>query len=240
MATAKQILLDAEDLDAYRASCAASVPNALARQNHQYLPYFLPPKDADRLRSKVFQTQLLNGCDVVVLHSSADNGYPHTRPTAVICLPDSFVTSSTDAQLTETLAHEAMHVHQRRYPELWKTKCKQEGWTPIPTGSIPKRFRDQCRLNPDTFYDTPFWAWDTHHVPLPMFTSMQPTGLADVRIEWLDLRTGALFHDAPKSFTTKYGNPSQPEHPYEIYAIKYAAQGITTQNALYLKLINPE
>jgi hypothetical protein len=41
----------------------------------------------------------------------------------------------------------------------------------------------------------------------------------DVVIEWLDLRIGSLFHEAPKEFREKYGSTiHQPEHPYEIYA----------------------
>jgi hypothetical protein len=111
-----------------------------------------------------------------------------------------------------------------------------EGWTPVPTEEIPKRFRDKCRINPDTMA-CPFWAWDSYNVPLPMFKSESPSSLGDVRIEWLDTRTGAIFHDPPSSFVSKYGSPSQPEHPYEIYAVIFASEGISSEMALYAKLI---
>jgi hypothetical protein len=73
-----------------------------------------------------------------------------------------------------------------------------------------------------------------------MFKNAESLRLSDVNIEWLDRRTGAIFHEPPKSFTEKYGSPSQPEHPYEIYAVKYAAAGISSHNVLYNKLVTPD
>jgi len=236
--SATTILARAETLDGYRKKCGESSVNAAARKGEQYAAFFVSQEESARLRNEVFKIDLLNGADVVVVHSSADNGYPHTRPKAVVCLPDTFITSSSNEALAETLRHEAMHIHQRKFPDLWKQKCIQEGWTPVPIDNVPKRFRDQCRINPDTMA-CPFWAWDKYSVPLPMFKSESPSNLGDVRIEWLDTRTGALFHDPPSSFVTKYGSPSQPEHPFEIYAVIFASEGISTHKALYLKLIMP-
>lgn len=116
--------------------------------------------------------------------------------------------------------------------------CIKEGWKPVSAHLVPQRFREQCRINPDTFYTDQFWAWDSYHVPLPMFKNESPSGLGDVRIEWLDTRTGAIFHDPPSSFTKKYGSPSQPEHPYEIYAVKYADEGLSSNLAVNDKLMN--
>lgn len=237
MSTAKKILESAENKDGYRAACAASVPNSSARHKDQYLPYFLSPEHAETLRNEVFHIDLLNGADVVVMHSSADNGYPHTRPNAVLCLPQGSVSGPPVEVLRNTLCHEAMHIHQRRYPALWKNKCIKEGWTPIPTENIPKRFRDQCRINPDTFYETPFWAWESYHVPMPMFKDSKPMSLEDVRIEWLDIRTNAIFHDPPPSFLATFGVHSQPEHPYEIYAVNYANEGLSSNIAVHNKLL---
>jgi len=209
--------------------------NAAALRGDQYTPYFLPEKDASRLRNEIVKIELLNDSDIVILHSSADNGYPHTRPRAVVCLPESAVIGVDDEVLRNTLRHEAMHIHQRRFPSLWNTKITNDGWTPVAVDAVPKRFREQSRINPDTFY-TPFWAWDTYHVPMPIFKNADSLTLGDVRIEWLDLRTGALFHAPPPSFTQTYGSPSQPEHPYEIYAIKYADEGLSSNIAVYSKL----
>ena len=232
--SAKELLSVAEARDHYLAACAASPLNAAARSGYIYAPSFLSDSHAQRLTTLVTSIDLLRDTDTVVLGSSADNGYPHTRPKALICLPAKVVAASSDAELKETLCHEAIHIHQRLHPELWKALCVAEGWTP--TTNIPQRFRERCRINPDTFYDTPFWAWDTHYVPLPMFKEGFRNGLGDVTIEWLDLRTSALFHTPPPSFTAKYGSPSQPEHPYEIYAVLFAQQGVQNRAQLDAKI----
>jgi hypothetical protein len=238
MATAKKILEDCEYTDGYQKACAASPVNSLSRKNMLYTPFFVPPYDQDRLSKYTYRIDLLNGADIVILHSSADNGYPHTRAPAVVCLPEAFVVNATDESLMETLRHEAIHIHQRKYPDLWKQRLVTDGWTPLSSENLPKRFRDRCRINPDTM-KCPFWAWQSYHVPLPMFKEAESLTLGDVRIEWFDTRTGALFHEPPISFTTRYGSPSQPEHPYEVYAVQYAAEGISSYSALYSKLIEP-
>lgn len=236
MSSAKQLLRVAEAHDHYLARCAASPLNAAARSTYIYAPSFLSDSDATRLTTLVRSIDLLRDTDTLILGASADNGYPHTRPKALICLPAGFVAASTDADLKETLCHEAFHLHQRRFPDAWKAMCKAEGWTPLAQGDIPLRFRERCRINPDTFYDTPFWAWDSHYAPLPMFKEGFTVTLGDVTIEWMDLRTGALFHNPPESFTEKYGTPPQPEHPYELYAVLFAKDGITTHGRLRMRL----
>jgi hypothetical protein len=237
MVSATITLKYAEARDKYRRKCSESQVNAIARKNQQYAPFFISPDDLTRLNMQIFKINLLNGADIMILHSSADNGYPHTRPNAIVCLPESFITSSSNEVLYQTLCHEAIHIHQRKFPDLWKQKCIDEGWTPLTKDEIPQRFVEQCRINPDTM-SCPFWAWDTHHVPLPMFRSSSPSSLEDVRIEWLDRRTGAIFHQPPPSFTAKYGSPSQSEHPYEIYAVIYAQNGINSYSSLYEKLVS--
>lgn len=238
MSTASQLLDIAEGYDSYCRTCRESPLNALARKNCVYKASGLDAEHAKRLTTLVANIDLLRDTDTIVLSSSADNGYPHTRPRALICMPAHFITSSSDSELKETLCHEAMHVHQRKYPELWKTMCTAQGWKPLEKGSIPVRFREKCRINPDTFFDIQFWSWDTYHVPLPMFKRDINITLGDVSIQWLDLRTGSLFHSPPESFVAKYGEPSQPEHPYEIYAVIFTKEGISTHQELTMKLLS--
>jgi hypothetical protein len=237
MSKAAKVLETAENKDRYRAACKASKLNTAARSVDQYVPYFLSPDDANMLRKEIFHIDLLNNADILVLHSSADNGYPHTRPDALVCMPENTITGVPVENLRNTLRHEAMHIHQRRYPSLWRNKCIKEGWTPIPTENIPTRYREKCRINPDTFYDTPFWAWDSYHVALPMFKDAKHLSLADIRMEWMDIRTNAIFHEPPPSFTERFGMPSQPEHPYEIYAVNYANEGLSSNFAVQNKLL---
>lgn len=238
MSSARNLLSFAEAQDHYLAKCDASPLNAEARRTCIYTPSFLSDEDAERLTTIVRNTDLLKGTDTVILSRSADNGYPHTRPKALICLPAGFVKEACDEELKETLCHEAMHIHQRRFPKLWKEMCIAQGWTPLLPEDIPLRFRERCRINPDTCNDVVFWAWDSFYVPLPMFKPMfaGKLSLGDVNIEWFDLRTGALFHSPPDSFTKKFGSPSQPEHPYEIYAVLFSQGGISTHLELGLQL----
>jgi hypothetical protein len=237
MSAAQQALDAAEAIDGYRAACAASELNSEARKGQKYAPASVEQVDLTRLYKQMFSIELLGGSDIVVLHSSADNGYPHTRPKSLICMPASFVSSSSDDDLAETLRHEAVHIHQRRHPEKWVAACLKEGWLPTQAQQIPQRFADRCRLNPDTIGDHQFWAWQTHYVPLPMFTREDYPTMAGVKVKWMDLRNNVVMSDPPPSFFARYGkSPSQPEHPYELLAVEAAADGIQTEQALQTKL----
>ena len=227
---AGKVLEQAEARDGYRAACEASAPNAFARAKHSYTPFFIPPDDAARLQAEVDRVELLRGTDIVVAHPTADEGYPHTRAGGVVVMP---ATAAVAAELAETLRHEAMHIDQRRRPAAWATACMRRGWWPLPASQIPQRHRERCRINPDTMSPQPFWTWESHHVPLPLFTSEAPSSLGDVRVKWLDLRNGTLYAEPPPSFSAHYGPaPSQPEHPYELLAVTAAAKGIVDISAL--------
>ena len=174
MSLAQEALDKAEALDGYRAACAACPLNAEARKKQIYTPYFLEKKSLEKLYGRMFTIPLISTMDVVVLHPSADNGYPHTRPNSIICVPANVVATSDDS-LANTLLHEAIHVHQRRHPETWAAACSREGWTPVSTDQIPEEFLRRCRLNPDTFFQQRFWAWEKYNVPLPLFVKLKLT-----------------------------------------------------------------
>lgn len=230
---AGKVLEKAESLDGYRAACAASAPNAYARAKHSYTPFFIGAEEAARLQAEVDRVKLLHGTDIVVAHPTADEGYPHTRAGDVVVMPAEAVTGKSTAELAETLRHEAMHIDQRRRPLVWAAACMRRGWWPLSASQIPLRHRERCRINPDTMSPQPFWAWESYHVPLPLFTSETPSSLGDVQIKWLDLRNGTLYPTPPPSFSAQYGSaPSQPEHPYELFAVAAAAKGIVDITAL--------
>jgi len=234
--SATEALVTAESLDGYRAACDASILNSIARENHIYAPFFIEESEMTRLYRCISRIPLVKKTDVVILHSSADNGYPHTRPHSILCFPSSAVVGVDNESLSETLLHEAIHIHQRHNPELWSRACSRDGWTPISKHRIPTEFVDRCRINPDTM-DSPFWAWDTVHVPLPLFVRNDYPSLGDVIIKWLDLRNGAVFTETPSSFSARYGSsPSQPEHPYELLAVEFAAAKLHTEETLRRKL----
>jgi hypothetical protein len=234
MSAAQEALDSAEELDGYRAACAASPCNSHARKNQTYAPTFLENDDLKRLMHQFYSIPLMKDMDIIVMHSTADNGFPHTRPNALICMPKSSVIDSTDASLYETLCHEAYHVHQRRNPDLWSKKCLKEGWTPV---EPPQSYVERCRINPDTFQQQRFWAWEKVHIPLPLFINEDYATLDGVIVKWLDTRNMVTYADPPSSFTARYGySPTQPEHPYELLAVEYAGEKIIKQEQLLKKL----
>ncbi len=228
MTEATKVLARAELADGYRAACAASAPNAYARRNHIYSPFFLErgSTNARFLEEEIPRIQLLNGTDIVVLHATADQGYPHTRGANVVCIPAAPQNFSSREALAETLRHEAMHIDQKRRPTFWEAACRRRGWTPLSSEEpVPQRFREQCRLNPDTMTPYKFWAWAEHHVPLALFSSETPSSLSDIVVKWLDLRNTVLYSSPPSTFFAQHGPAvSQPEHPFEIYAVEAAAK----------------
>ncbi len=234
---ARELLATAEYMDGYRSACTACPLNRAARSQYNYAAFSLPTEKAERLLEIVDTVPLAANCDLLILHPSADNGYPHTRPPNLICLP-----ASKDSELPSrtTLLHEAIHIHQRRYAEEWTAACKQRGWTPLSPEMIPSHLRASCRINPDTMSPTPFWAWKEEWVPLPLFTPKRPESLtlADVVVKWWNRRTDELFGRPPQSFTDQYGaNPPQPEHPYELLAVEFSERGIDTHEKLMQSLL---
>ncbi len=233
-----QDLLEAAELkDGYRAACANSELNAMAREGQVYSPSFLAEDDARQLLQEVDSIPLLNGCTVITLHASADSGYPHTRANRIVCMPTSAVTGKTTSDLAETLRHEAIHIHQRENIALWTAACMRDGWQPCPPGQIPERLRKRCRLNPDTFRPQTFWAWEGRHVPLPLFIRDDYPAVDKVEIAWYDIKTGATYWFTPSTFQQRYGSPPQPEHPYELLAVEAAAANIKEEGDL-IKWLN--
>lgn len=234
-------LARAEAHDGYRAACATCPINSAARSQDRYIPFFAEKEDVDRLQKEMDRVEFLRDTDVIVMHETADNGYPHTRAPNIVALPLKVVVNMTTPELAETLRHEGIHIHQRRNPSLWTSACMREGWQPFPTEQVPLRFRERCRINPDTFSPQPFWSWGGVHVPLPLFTTETPKSLADVDVKWLDTRNQTLYSSPPPSFQARYGvTPSQPEHPFELLAVEAARDGIYSLSALYSKLTGYE
>jgi hypothetical protein len=230
----------AEQKDGYLEACNNSTPNAEARRNYNYDLSKISTKAEDFLIQAVQDIPLLKGCEIVILDSTADAGFPHTRPQNYICLPESMCkeSSATDTFKT-TLIHEGIHINQRKNRAFWEFSLNSAGWTPVEKGQIPDKFLDSIRLNPDTI-GIPFYAFNRFHIPLPLFppSTIRPT-LQNAEVKWYDTRTKSLFHEPPKEFINKYGNNiRQSEHPYEIYAELFSDAGITTSDGVLKALSN--
>ena len=199
-------ILEAEQYDQFFSKIQSDPINARARQHLSYIPM-----------NVTTQPWLLN-TEIVTLHPTAEAGMPHTRPPNLICMPQYY----PEDRLQKTLAHELIHIDQRRRPYKWNAFFEKEGWTPIEESEIPQRWLQRCRLNPDTV-DQRFWAWKNRYVPLPLFEREDKPDLRQVLVHWWDKETGVRQAEAPRSFQERYGNrPSQPEHPRELAAVELA------------------
>lgn len=227
------VLQAAERLDSYQARCASNIFNREARETYEYTLDTISPKAAKSLQHAAQDIELLDRCEIVILDKTADNGYPHTRPHNLICIPSSMcLETPASKDFREMLVHEAIHVHQRANTAEWNRALKRRGWAPVPTEILPPEFVERARINPDTMY-TPFWAWEMYNVPMPLFKRTGTPSLSSAPVEWLDMRSGTLHREPPATFVKVYGaGIKQPEHPYEIYAELFCQKGITTSAAL--------
>ena len=201
-ASASASLQKAESKDSYLATVATSPINILARRQCSYTPW-------------TDQTHSYNSSNIVIMHPSAEGGMPHTRPGNIICIPAYY----PESHITETLAHEAIHIDQRNNFGLWKGKLNEEGWFQINDSTIPSTIRNRCRLNPDTFWAR-FWAYDGRYVPLPYFIREDKPQLRDIVVRWYDMSEDTMRSTIPTVFTEKYGRlpTSSMEHPFELWA----------------------
>ena len=195
----------AEELDQFFQRVGENPVNRRARENLSYLPV-------------VNYTQpWIGGTEIVTMNSTAEAGMPHTRPPNIICMPQWFPESKKD----ETLAHEYVHIHQRKNKDKWNRYFEKEGWSRIDPYELPERLVSRCRMNPDTV-DQPFWQWKDRFVPLPLFEREDKPQLRQVVVHWYDTKDGTRQPEAPRSFLEKYGDNPQSEHPREISAVEIA------------------
>ena len=158
------------------------------------------------------------GTEIVTLHPTAEAGLPHTRPPNLICIPSYY----PEEALPKTLAHELVHIDQRRRLYKWNAFFEREGWSEVKDEEIPERWLSRCRMNPDTI-DSRFWAWKGRYIPLPLYEREDKPNLRQVVIHWWDKETGIKQGDPPRLFQERYGRmPSQPEHPRELAAVEVA------------------
>lgn len=197
-------LATAEHLDHYFETIRSSPVNQRARNSLFY-----------GAMSNTTEPWLLN-TEIVTMHPTAEAGLPHTRPPNLICMPQYF----PEERLSHTLAHELVHIDQRRRKYKWDAYFEREGWRRVSADEIPERWLQRCRMNPDTIDDR-FWAWQNRYVPLPLFEREDKPDLRQVVVQWWDRGTGIKTNQAPRTFQERYGSfPSQPEHPRELAAVE--------------------
>lgn len=229
-----------EGIDHYLEYCQSSQSNYIARKDNVYAHYTINSADFNAYHNlfntyiKHLPKRLLNDIheiDIVILMPSADNGFPHTRPTKAVCFPKSGLLPSL-----KTFNHELWHIHQRLYKPLWE-KIYTDTWkfTPYDKNKIPDDLRKQIRLNPDTMYYD-LYSWRDEWVPLPIFVSPTQPKMNECEIWFWNTRTHRVKHSIPDAWESYFGGKLLPssahEHPNELSAYMLSelkADGIIPQ-----------
>jgi len=224
-ARASEALAYAEQKDNYIEECLDSRANARARMGTSYTPAKLSDTEVGAMRTLFDEYRRhmpmriqrdIDYASIVFLMPSADTGFPHTRPDQLICFPQQATLPSM-----ETFLHELWHVHQRKYPDLWKRLYKNVWkFRPFPLEQIPAELREHMRINPDTMLDGPY-CWRDTWVPLPIFQSPTQPRLGDCSIWFYNVGTRLWKKSAPVEWSAYFGNvlpPTAHEHPNELSA----------------------
>ena len=205
---ADMCLYAAEKIDGYRASILKSPLNSKARANQSYngatTIVKIPIKDA--------VAPWWSG-QVLWLEATADGGLPHTRPPGYICLPKNIDVARVDS----VLLHERVHLHQRRYPDIWikfvKDKWNMEPWT----GSLPAEIEKARRINPDLIAN-PFFIWKKKWVSFAIYDDTGSPSLSATSTNWYNVALKTTTRIPPDGWLDFFGSVLGDEHPWELAA----------------------
>lgn len=212
---ATQLLIQAEEIDHYQVECYEDRCNSYARKNYIYAPNTVSEVEHcnhvfSQLSSSVpNQLRDVGEIRIVLLMPSADGGMPHTRPPNLICYAGQFSESPS------TFIHELCHVHQRKFPAVWKTIFSALGWS-VWNGELPKKLDDCRRYNPDTI-DRPLWIHG-EWVPIPVFRDCYKPVLGEVEIWFYHVNHDYHIKTVPDEIMIESLPASAYEHPREITA----------------------
>ena len=164
---------------------------------------------------------------IVTTSKSCEAGMPHTRAGGRIIIPDSI----PDALQAEIIAHEYIHIFQRRNPEVWATFYRRN-WSFVlhkePPASMPASVAEARRGTPDTF-GIPWACWMGRIWPVPVYTNPQAPSLREARTVWWDDWQRKVLLTPPANWTAFFGTPSQDEHPHEMAAVMIVAGDTMTE-----------
>ena len=218
---ANQIIQRWEQEDRYYRSIRESVSGKLNMAARQY-PYIESSENTvTRKEVDVKGIPLSTGLpyDLVYLDGRSDAGLPHTRGLHGIALPVFLLWNSDNSE--KTIRHELVHLSQKQFPDRWWTlyeqvwhfrKCRSEEFM-----SIPERWRERRRVNPDTL-GSPYTVWKDRFIPLSVFLSDTQPDLKACKRGFWDLRFSQWTWDPPPGWEDTFGNGFNDEHPNEIAA----------------------
>ena len=161
-----------------------------------------------------------HGTTIFTTSKSCEAGMPHTRAGDRIIIPDSVPLPARDT----TIAHELVHIHQRRNPDAWR-RFYARAWSfqfsNSPPPGLPTSVQAARRSNPDTWYPEgggPWACWMGRWWPVPIYSIPERPQLRNADVVWWDDWRKTIVRNPPLSWIQFFGSPAQQEHPHEIAA----------------------
>jgi len=174
----------------------------------------------------------LPGAIIEIVDATCESGLPHTVGTDRIRIPKTVWNAPVERR-NHVLAHERIHLLQRRAPALWETLYRE--WEYTLHAEAPAGFPDAeaLRANPDTF-PKPWACWRGRYWFAPLYASKEAPRIQDAPTRMWDAvekKWVPLPYEWRVRFCTERGDcPHQDEHPAEI-AAEIAADIPTTPTA---------
>jgi hypothetical protein len=163
---------------------------------------------------------------ILTVSKSCEAGMPHTRPGDRIIIPDSVPLPDR----AEVIAHELVHIYQRRRPEAWTTFYKRNWsfeFSDTPPAGMPASVIGARRNNPDAH--GPWPCWQGRYWPVPVYTDPKNPKLRDCVTVWWDQWRRETLTVPPSAWNQFFGRPAQDEHPNEIAAVMIVAEDTQTE-----------
>jgi len=152
-----------------------------------------------------------------IMPKSCEQGLPHTRANDVIAIPENL----PESRFADILAHEKIHLLQRRMPESWarfyRIKWDYDLYNAPPIG-VPDDLKTLIRANPDTNIE-PWCCWRKRWWPVPIYKDTTKLSLSGAGVKWWDQQNNTVSSKPPEAWTKFFGaDIHQAEHPHEITA----------------------
>jgi len=169
----------------------------------------------------------VDGTTIMTVSKSCESEMPHTRAGDRIAIPDTVL----DAFKADIIAHELVHIYQKRFPQIWR-EFYQTQWgfesRAGPAPSMPASVTEARRSNPDTWLE-PWTVWKGRWWPLAVYTNPKAPSLREATTIWWDDEDRRVLTRPPPGWTAFFGRPSQDEHPHEMSAVMIVASDTTSE-----------
>lgn len=214
--SARAVLSKWETEDSYYSGMKTSIAgpiNMKARAN----PYLESTEATAKKEQMDVSFPLKGPIQIVYLHPSSDSGLPHTRGKSGIAMPVFLLWEPSE----KTMQHELVHLSQKQFGEKWFSfyekawkfrKATEEEFT-----SIPLRWRQRRRINPDTLA-SPYMVWKDRYIPLATFVNEEKPDVRFCKRGFWDLKMTQWTWEEPPAWLDLFGAGFNDEHPNEIAA----------------------